>query len=441
MIKLITLKKGFLLGSLFLFLVAIVYSCGPDAKKIEEERLALLQAQADSIAIVEKEKALAEAQKAAEEAKLKAEKEAAEKKKAEEKALAEKKKKEAEEKKKKSIKTYASPPTPTPNANGLHAIIGVGDMMLGTNYPSKNYLPANGGRNLLSDVESILIDADVTFGNLEGTILDSGGKVKRCSNPALCYAFRSPESYIEHYVNAGFDVLSIANNHTGDFGAEGRRRTKQVLKNANIDFAGLAGSDEYTVFEENGVKYGFAAFAPNTGTVDIRNISKAKQIVRKLESISDIVIVSFHGGAEGKKHQHTPCVTEKYVGENRGNVCKFAHAVVDAGADIVFGHGPHVTRAMELYNDRFIIYSLGNFCTYGRFNLRDAAGIAPIIKVYVDGTGAFSHGEITPIYQGKTHGPKIDRQNRAIRKLQELTQTDFPNSGLEIYDDGSITKK
>ncbi len=430
------------MGSLFLFLsVSFFNACIGDQAKEKQEAALRIQAEKDSLRQDSINRAIAlqeELKKKEEEERLRKEEEA--KKKEEEKKKAEK----TEAKKKnrpKPVKTYASPPTPTPNENGLHSIIGVGDMMLGTNYPSRNYLPRNGGRDLLSDVQHILIDADVTFGNLEGTILDTGGKVKRCSNPALCYAFRSPENYIEHFVNTGFDVVSIANNHTGDFGAEGRRRTKDVLKGANIAFAGLAGSDEYTVFEKNGVRYGFAAFAPNTGTVDIRNISKAKQIVRKLEGMSDVVIVSFHGGAEGKKHQHTPCTTERYVGENRGNVCKFSHAVIDAGADIVFGHGPHVTRAMELYNDRFIIYSLGNFCTYGRFNLRDAAGIAPIIKVYVNSDGSFSHGEITPIYQGKTHGPKIDSRNRAIRKLQELTQTDFPNSGLEIYDDGTIMKK
>ncbi len=447
MIEFIKTKKGFLIGSLFLCFATGIISCNTDAKEeAEKEELArILAHEKDSIAKslalqAEKDSLLAEKKRQEAQVALEAEEK---KKKEEETKLAEKKK--IEEKKKSAekttIKTYASPPTPRPNENGLHAIIGVGDMMLGTNYPSKNYLPANGGRDLLSQVQNKLIDADVTFGNLEGTILDSGGKVKRCSNPALCYAFRSPESYVEHFVNAGFDVLSIANNHTGDFGAEGRRRTKQVLKNAGIEYAGLAGSDEYTVFEKNGIRYGFAAFAPNTGTCDIRNISKAKQIVKKLEGMSDIVIVSFHGGAEGKKHQHTPCKTEKYVGENRGNVCKFAHAVIDAGADIVFGHGPHVTRAMELYNDRFIIYSLGNFCTYGRFNLRDAAGIAPIVKVFVNSDGSFSHGEITPIYQGKTHGPKIDSKKRAIKKLQELTQTDFPNSGLEIYDDGTVMKR
>ena len=331
------------------------------------------------------------------------------------------------------------PPKPEPPKN--FRIVGVGDMMLGTNYPSTSYLPANGGKDLLSDVADILQAADVTFGNLEGTILDKGGTVKRCSNPSLCYAFRSPESYVEHFKATGFDVVSLANNHSGDFGPEGRRRTKEVLEEAGIAYAGLAGTDESVIFERDGVKYGFCAFAPNRGTCDIRNISRAKEIVAELEVAADIVIVSFHGGAEGASHQNVPKKTETYYGENRGNVHQFAHGVIDAGADIVFGHGPHVTRAVELYQDRFIIYSLGNFCTYGRFNLRGPAGIAPIIDLEVDSTGAFVSGMVHPVYQQKTHGPKKDSQKRAITTLQNLTRQDFPDTPLKIEDDGRLVKQ
>lgn len=323
----------------------------------------------------------------------------------------------------------------------LISVIAVGDMMLGTNYPSPSYLPANGGRDLLKDVEPILQDADVTFGNLEGTILDKGGTAKRCKDPSVCYAFRSPESYINHLTNAGFDVVSIANNHTGDFGPTGRARTKQVLDEAGIHYAGLAGTDETATWEKDGIKYGFAAFAPNSGTCDVRNIPRAAAIVKKLEETCDVVLVSFHGGAEGAKNQHVPKRTETYYGENRGDVHKFAHAMIDAGADLILGHGPHVTRAAELYKNRFIIYSLGNFCTYGRFNLRGAAGIAPILKLYLDENGGFVYGEVTPIYQAKTHGPKVDAEARATKKLIELTKADFPEAEIEITEDGFIGKK
>lgn len=323
----------------------------------------------------------------------------------------------------------------------LYSIIGVGDMMLGTNYPSASYLPPNGGKTMLADVEEVLKSADVTFGNLEGCIIDEGGTPKRCSNPSACYVFRSPTSYGAHFKNAGFDLLSIANNHSGDFGAEGRRITKKTLAEQDIAFAGLAGSDETAIIERKGLKIGFCAFAPNRGTCDIRNIPRAKAIVESLVDKTDIIIVSFHGGAEGSRHQNVPRRTETYYGENRGNVYQFAHAVVDAGADIVFGHGPHVTRAAELYKDRFIIYSLGNFCTYGRFNLRGAAGIAPLIKLMVDKEGEFASGEVIPVYQQKTHGPKIDPQKRAITKLIELSRQDFPETSLVIGEDGKLSKK
>lgn len=323
----------------------------------------------------------------------------------------------------------------------LISVIGVGDMMLGTNYPSKTYLPQDGGNGLLKDVSEILKNADVTFGNLEGTMFDGHGEPKTCRDSTKCYIFRTPASYVRHYYDAGFDIISLANNHSGDFGPSGRRGTKQVLKNAGILYAGLTVTDETVLFERNGVKFGFCAFAPNAGTCDLRNIPRAREIVKSLSDTCDIVIVSFHGGAEGTDNQHVPRRVEEYLGENRGDVYQFSHAVIDAGADIVFGHGPHVTRAVELYNDRLIAYSLGNFATYSRINLQGPAGIAPILKVYTDQQGAFVKAEIIPTYQKKGFGPKIDTQKRVIQKIKELTDTDFPDSGLIISDDGIISKK
>jgi len=153
-------------------------------------------------------------------------------------------------------------PDPLP-LDSTYTIVGVGDMMLGTNYPSASYLPANDGKNLLDDVRKIIQAADVAFGNQEGAILDKGGTPKTCRDPKVCYVFRSPERYVNHYVDAGFDVLSLANNHSGDFGPEGRKRTKAALKEAGIHYAGLAGTDETAIFERNGVKYGPTSTFPS----------------------------------------------------------------------------------------------------------------------------------------------------------------------------------
>lgn len=329
---------------------------------------------------------------------------------------------------------------PHPDTTGWHSIIGVGDMMLGTWFPSPSYLPPKDGREILSPVKAILADADVTFGNLEGSLFSGEGTVKKCDKPENCYAFKSPVHYSDYLVEAGIDVVSIANNHVGDFGDEGRKSTAAVLSDKGIAFAGLV-NYPYTVFERNGVKYGFCAFSPNSGTMSITDLEGAQALVRKLDSLSDIVIVSFHGGAEGAKYRNITRKDEIHLGENRGNPYAFARAVIDAGADVVFGHGPHVTRAIDLYKGRFIAYSLGNFATYGRFNLKGPTGLAPIVKVSVDGTGKFQKAFIVSTRQVGEGGPILDSRNAVLKEIQELTASDIPESPLRIQDDGWVLPK
>lgn len=311
------------------------------------------------------------------------------------------------------------------------SVIGVGDLMLGSHYPSRSYLPPNDGKDLLTAVAPFLESADVTFGNLEGALLNEGPTTKNCNDPSKCYAFKMPEHYVNYLKESGFDMVSIANNHVGDFGNRGRDRTKAKLDEAGIVAAGLL---EYptAIIERNGVKYGLAAFAPNTGTCDLRQIEKAAETVRNLSSQVDIVIVSFHGGAEGSSHQRVPKRTEHFYGENRGDVHEFSHAMVDAGADVVFGHGPHVVRAVEVYKDRFIAYSLGNFCTYARFNLRGPNGLAPIVKVFMKPDGRFIEAEVLSAKQEGEGGPFPDKSHEAFHKIKELTDLDFPGHGLRF---------
>lgn len=320
------------------------------------------------------------------------------------------------------------------------SIIGVGDMMLGTNYPSLSYLPPNEGRDLLTPVKSILESAKITFGNLEGTILSGSGTVKTCNDPSVCYAFKSPDQYVNHYFDVGFDLLSLANNHSGDFGSTGKLNTVKLLKEKGIFYAGLSDCP-YTTFEKEGVKYGFCAFAPNSGTVSINDEKNAVRIVQHLDSISDVVIVSFHGGAEGVANVHITRRAELYLGENRGNPYQFARAVIDAGADVVFGHGPHVTRAIDLYKGRFIAYSLGNFATYGRFNLKAQAGIAPIVKINVGLDGSFLNGHIYSIQQLGEGGPLLDPAQGALNEIIKLTAADIPEAPIKIDKSGNITLK
>jgi len=316
-------------------------------------------------------------------------------------------------------------------------VIGVGDMMMGSNYPNGGVLPPNNGAGLLKEVTSVLSNADVTMGNLEGVLLDEGGTPKTCRDPKVCYVFRSPVSFVENLTNAGFDVMSLANNHAGDFGDVGRKSSMKTLDSAGIEHAGLI-PKQFTTFRKDSIRYGFAAFAPNGGCVNLNDLKTAKAIVAHLDSVSDIVIISFHGGAEGAQYQHVPRQNELFHGENRGNVYDFAHQLIDVGADIVFGHGPHVTRAVEVYKERFIAYSLGNFCTYGGINVAGVSGLSPIIKVYTNAKGTFYKAKITSTYQTFRSHVQIDPEKRVLKRIQELTKQDFPENKYLIDDDGWI---
>jgi hypothetical protein len=318
------------------------------------------------------------------------------------------------------------------------SIIGVGDIMMGTDYPSRLYLPPGEDcRPLMADVQAILRDADMTFGNLEGSFAGDAGKPKECRDTTKCYVFRMPGHFVHCLTQAGFDMLSMANNHSNDFGPEGRKETEWLLETHGLAYAGSLTTPS-TLVVRNGIRYGMIAFAPNKGCFSIKEPEQAIRMVKELEAGCDVLIVSVHGGAEGADHQRTPRTSEVYLGYDRGNIYEFAHAVIDAGADVVFGHGPHVTRAAELYKGRFIIYSLGNFCTYRRFNLRGPNGIAPIVKLQLDKNGRFLGGKIVPVFQQGEGGPRTDPAKRAIFKLKDLSSLDFPESPLRIDKDGTM---
>jgi len=316
----------------------------------------------------------------------------------------------------------------------LH-IIAVGDVMLGTDFP-ENHLPPDEGKHLLTGVSSILVDADVTFGNYEGTLLVGGEPAKQCRDPKRCYLFRTPPDYVSNLVNAGFDVMSLANNHTRDFGEQGRTASMAALAASGILHSGLEG--DIARWQVKGYQLAMIAFAPFRGANNPLDVELAAQLVRDVKLESDLVLISMHMGAEGEQATRIPFSEEYFHGENRGDVVRFSRAMIDAGASLVLGHGPHVPRAIELYQGHLIAYSLGNFCTYYGINVRGLNGLAPILSVKLAADGRFASGQIISAEQIRPNGPTLDPGHRAARLIAELTALDFPQTRLEISADGLI---
>lgn len=318
----------------------------------------------------------------------------------------------------------------------------VGDMFLGLNYPSNApLLPVHDGAQLFDDVKPILQGADIAAGNLEGLLLDKGGTVRKVNDPKYAYFFRMPERYIKHFVDAGFDFLSVANNHLRDFGEVGVNSTLNILERSGIAYAGLKGRCDIDILERDGVRYGFCAFAPFIDMCDIDDFALVDRLISELRNKHhcDLIIVTHHGGAEGSKAYRVTRQSEFGGGCKRGNVYAFSHRCVDAGADLVFGHGPHVVRGMEFYKGKLIAYSLGNFCTPYKVNISGRMGYAPILVVDLGVDGTFRGGRIVSATQPQRTGPKLDKTGIVIREIRNLSRLDFPESKLRIADDGTLS--
>lgn len=303
-------------------------------------------------------------------------------------------------------------------------ISAVGDIMMGNTY-NNDILPVSDGAYLFTDAESLLVNADIAIGNLECTLLN-GGETSKTTNGTSVYAFRTPEHYVANLKHAGFDVMNIANNHVRDFGNEGLDRTKTLLDSMEIQYTGFI--DEIASFDIDSMTIAVIGFSIYSSMNSLLDLSKASDLMSELDSIYDIIIVTFHGGMESKDTLHTRDMTEYYYNENRGNVVRFAHAVIDGGADLVIGHGPHVPRAMEIYNERLIAYSLGNFITYTNINTQGIAGYAPLLEVTLNADGSMNKSTIHSFYQKKWHGVRKDPKNRAFELIKKLSIEDFPNS-------------
>ena len=308
-------------------------------------------------------------------------------------------------------------------------ICAVGDIMMGSDWPSPK-LPT---KNILLGVAPLLQSAEIAFGNLEGPLCDGGTVTPGKANAAHSYAFRTPTRYGKWLKDAGLDVLSVANNHASDFQAEGRKQTLRTLSALGLVATGATG----TATMVKGVA--FLGFAHNSVNPNVNDLATARRLVQQARQKSPVVVVSFHGGAEGTSHQHVPRGGESFYGEARGDLRRFARTVIDAGASLVIGHGPHVLRGMELYKGHLIAYSLGNFATYGRMSLSAECGVTCVLDATLEDTGKFSEGRIHPLIQRSPGIPQPDPQKQAIWLIQALSAADFGKSAPKLASDGRLT--
>lgn len=316
-------------------------------------------------------------------------------------------------------------------------VTAVGDVMLGTAFPDESTLPPNDGADLLKEVTPWLKRGDVVYGNLEGPMIDGGDSPKcRGKKIGTCFAFRVPTRYGKYLKDAGFTAMGLANNHAMDFGLEGRASSRQVLEAMQIAHTGEVGDIAHLMVK--GRRVTIIAFATYPGAYNLLDLEESLQTIRQLKTEADLLIVGFHGGAEGATHQHVLEGDDTFLGEDRGDLRRFTHAAVDAGADLVLGSGPHVVRAMEIYKGKLIAYSLGNFATYGPFNLSAENGLSLVLEAHLASDGTFLRGMAYAVKQEKPGGPKVDPEMKILPVLRALSKTDFKETAIVVGPQGEL---
>jgi len=315
----------------------------------------------------------------------------------------------------------------------------VGDITF-SNYDT---LPV-GGMDRVFDYVRGDLESDVTMGNLETVI--GNVRATKCApraagdgSPNNCYTFVAHPDAAKALSNAGFAAVNLANNHSNDAGAAGVADTQAALKAAGVKWTGKPGQIEYIHLDDQDLTVAILGFAPYSSSANLLDINGAKQLVAKAKKKADLVIVYMHVGAEGANQQHVRAGSEVFLGEDRGNPIAFSHAVIDAGADLVFGSGPHVLRGMQWYKGKLIAYSLGNFSGYNTLTYTGVFGISAILHVTLDQKGNFLVGSLTPIVRVTPGVPKIDVTGTAISQIKALSQADFAGNGaVKISNDGTI---
>jgi capsule synthesis protein PGA_cap len=330
----------------------------------------------------------------------------------------------------------SSPPAPAPASQGSISMSATGDIVMGM---APGRLPPDNGKGFFDQVRDLL-SADLQMGNLEQTITVDTGVAKCASGSTNCHAFRTPPPTAQNLKDGGFHLVNMANNHAYDFGPAGYKNTQKALDSVGVRYTGFPG--QVTVVDVKGTKVAVVGFSSYREWSNLcSDLPESTKIITAAAGEADIVVVQVHMGAEGSAMTRVRPGTETFLGEDRCDPIKFSHTVIDAGADLVVGHGPHVVRGMEFYKGRLIAYSLGNFSGYGGVLVNDGVlGVSAVIRVNVTRDGGWAGGTVIATTFAGPGLPKPDPKKQAITLISSLTKQDFPQTGAKIAADGSITQ-
>jgi hypothetical protein len=318
-------------------------------------------------------------------------------------------------------------------------IAAVGDTMVGSVFPTRAALPPASGLRVFERVREVWSGADIVTGNFEGTVSSDPSAARALGKNS--YRFLVPSESLAIYRDAGFNVLCVANNHAMDAGPFARSATLEALDEAGLAHGGSLDRPATVLTTASGVKVGFVAAAPHMGCfpLDPEAVAQRVKELKERDGCS-LVVVSIHAGAEGEAALHVTRKTEMFLGANRGNVYAFARAVIDAGADLVIGSGPHVPRGMEVYKGRLIAYSLGNFATWGSFNVRGPGGLGLVLKVVLCEDGTLVGLRILSTRQDKGSAAwaegiaaEPDPDEGARKLVERLSREDFQTDISRFY--------
>jgi Bacterial capsule synthesis protein PGA_cap len=319
-------------------------------------------------------------------------------------------------------------PRPTVSLRGSFTLVAGGDVALAGDPNAATF----------AAVRRFLRGADLAVANLEGTLATAGSSRCLAGSGATtgCFAFRASPGWALVLKRVGLTALNVANNHALDYGPEGQNETLAALRSEQLAYHGLPG--QITYLRVDAVRVAVIGCAPYSWAQDLRDVAGSQALVRRAARHAQVVIVYMHAGAEGADAAHVSDRDETYLGERRGNPVAFAHAMINAGADLVLSSGPHVLRAMEWYRERLIAYSLGNLAGSHTLSTAGVLADSALLRVTLDARGRFIAGSLIPLRLDGFGTPSRDPARASLGLVRSLSREDFPRSAVRISPNGAL---